>query len=133
MVSHCFNLHLPDDNQCGTTFLILFVIYIFSLMLYLVAQFCLTLCDPMDCSPPGPYVHDILQARILKWIAMSSFRWPSQPRDQRQVSRIAGGFFTIWANREALFFGMFVKVFGLLLNRVAHFLIWVLRVLHKFG
>ena len=38
-------------------------------------QLCLTLCDPMDCSPPGSSVHGILQARILEWIAMpfSSF------------------------------------------------------------
>ena len=37
-------------------------------------QSCLTLCDPMDCSPPGSSVHGILQARILKWVAMPSFR-----------------------------------------------------------
>ena len=34
-------------------------------------QSCLTLCDPMDCSPPGPSVHGILQARILEWVAIS--------------------------------------------------------------
>ena len=33
-----------------------------------------TLCDPIDCSPPGSSVHGILQARILEWIAMSSSR-----------------------------------------------------------
>ena len=33
-------------------------------------QSCLTLCDPMNCNPPGFYVHGILQARILKWVAM---------------------------------------------------------------
>ena len=33
-------------------------------------QSCLTLCDPMDCSPPGSSVHGILQARILEWVAM---------------------------------------------------------------
>ena len=38
----------------------------------LVSQSCLTLCDPMDCSPPGSSVHGILQARILEWIAISS-------------------------------------------------------------
>ena len=37
-------------------------------------QSCLTLCDPVDCSPPGSSVHGILQARILKWVAMPSFR-----------------------------------------------------------
>ena len=35
----------------------------------LVAQLCLTLCNPMDCSPPGFSVHGILQARVLKWVA----------------------------------------------------------------
>ena len=42
-----------------------------------------------------PSVHGVLQARILEWIAMPSSRGPSQPRDQTQVSRIAGGFFTV--------------------------------------
>ena len=37
----------------------------------LVAQSCPTLCDPMDCSPPGSSVHGILQARILGWVAVS--------------------------------------------------------------
>ena len=36
----------------------------------LVAQSCLTLCNPMDCSPPGSSVHGILQARILAWVAI---------------------------------------------------------------
>ena len=44
----------------------------------LVAQSCLTLCDPMDCSPPGFSVHGILQARILEWIAMPFSRGTSQ-------------------------------------------------------
>ena len=40
-------------------------------MLCLIAQFCLTLCDPMGCSHPGSSVSGILQAKILKWVAMS--------------------------------------------------------------
>ena len=137
-------------------------------------QSCLTLCDSVDCSPPGSSVHRILQARILEWVGTSrGSSWPgdrtsisyifctgrhvllplvlpgkpqesyaapatceipwslcrarnmrgqclqmwkqvpvcaqvnpcpcssSQPRDRTQVSRIAGGFFTIWAIREA--------------------------------
>ena len=54
-----------------------------------VAQSCLTLCDPMDC-----IVHGILQARILEWVAIPFPRGSSQPRDQTQVSPIAGRFFT---------------------------------------
>ena len=46
-------------------------------MLCLVAQLCPTLCDPMDCSPPGSSVHGILQARILDWVAIPSSRGPN--------------------------------------------------------
>jgi len=49
----------------------------------------------MDCSPPGFSVHGILQARILEWVAIPFSRGSSQPRDQTQVSHIAGGFFTV--------------------------------------
>ena len=48
----------------------------------LVALLCPALCDPMDCSPPGSFVHGILQARILEWVAMPSSRGSSQPRDR---------------------------------------------------
>ena len=41
-------------------------------MLCLVVQLCPTLYDPMDCSLPGSSVHEILQARILEWVAISS-------------------------------------------------------------
>ena len=58
----------------------------------LVSQSCLTLCDPMDCSPPGFSVHGILQARILESVAIPFSRRSSQTRDQTQVSRIAGKF-----------------------------------------
>ena len=52
------------------------------------AQLCLTLCDPMDCSPPGPSVQGILQARTLEWVALPSSRGSSPLRDQTQVSCI---------------------------------------------
>ena len=42
-----------------------------------VAQPCLTLCDPVDWSPPGSSVHEILQARILEWVAIPFFRGSS--------------------------------------------------------
>ena len=61
-----------------------------------------TLCDPMDCSPPGSSIHWILQARILEWVAISFSRGSSQPRDRTQVSRIAGVGFNLWATREAI-------------------------------
>ena len=46
-------------------------------------------------------VHGIFQVKILEWVAFPFSRGSSQPRDQTQVSRIAGGFFTSWAWREA--------------------------------
>ena len=60
-----------------------------------VAQSCLTLCDPVDCSPPGSSVHGILQARILEWVAISFSRGSSRPRDRTQVSCIAGRCFNL--------------------------------------
>ena len=67
-----------------------------------VAQLCLTLCNPMDCSLPGSSIHGIFQARILEWVAISFSRRSSWPRDWTQVSRIIGRRFTIWATREAI-------------------------------
>ena len=52
-------------------------------------QSCPTLCDAMDCSPPGSSVHGILQARILEWVAMSSSRGSSQSRDRTCVSYVS--------------------------------------------
>ena len=49
---------------------------------------CLTLRDPVDCSPPGSSVHGVLWARTLQWVAMPSSRVFSQPRDRSQVSCI---------------------------------------------
>ena len=67
----------------------------------LVTKLCPTLCDPMNCSPPGSSVHGISQARILDWIAIHFPRRSFWPRDQTQVSCTAGRFFTIWATGEA--------------------------------
>ena len=50
-------------------------------VLCLFTQSCLTLCDPMDCSPPGSSVHGILQARTLEWVTISSSGRSSWPRD----------------------------------------------------
>ena len=71
-------------------------------VLGLVAQSWPTVCDPMDCSPPGSSVCGILQAEMLEWVAISFSRGSSRSRDQTWVSHIAGRFFTIWATREAL-------------------------------
>ena len=62
----------------------------------------------MDYSPPGSFIHGILQARILKWIAIPFSKGYSWPRDRIHVSYIAGRFFTIWATGEA--FHLFIQL-----------------------
>ena len=64
-------------------------------------QSCPTPCDLMNHSLPGSSVHRILQERILEWVVMPSARGSSQSRDGTQVFHIAGGFFPIWATRQA--------------------------------
>ena len=81
-----------------------YAIYYIHIFLYVRAwvcakllQLCLTLCDPMNCSPPDSSVHWILQARILEWVAIASSRGSSWPRDWICIfcnSCIAGGFFS---------------------------------------
>ena len=77
-------IHIPELLQ---TSLVIVCVCVQSL------QLCPTLCDPMDCSTQAPLSMGILQARILKWVAMSSSRGSSWPRDWTHVSCIAGGFF----------------------------------------
>ena len=60
------------------------------------------LWDPTDCSPTDRSVHGTLQARILGWVAIPFSKGSSWPRDGNRFSCIAGGFFTVWAPREAL-------------------------------
>ena len=67
-----------------------------------VGQSCLTLCDPMDCSPPGSSVHGIYQAMVLEWIAIYFSKGSSQSRNRTRVSHIVDRCFTIWATREVL-------------------------------
>ena len=59
-------------------------------MKVLVPQSCLTLCNHMNCSPPGSSVHGMLQARKLEWVAIHSSRGASQPSYQTWVSLTAG-------------------------------------------
>ena len=65
-----------------------------STMKVFVAPLCSTLCNPMDCSPPGSSVHGISQARILEWAAMPSSRGSSLLRDRTTSPALAGRFFT---------------------------------------
>ena len=72
-----------------------------------VAQSCLTLCDPMDCSLPGSSIQGIFQARTLEWVAMSFSRGSSRPRDWNRVFCFVGRCLTVWAIREV--HGPFLK------------------------
>ena len=65
-------------------------------------QLCPTLCDLVNCSPPGSSVHGILQERILEWVSISFSRGSSWPGNWTQVSCITGRFFTVQATREVL-------------------------------
>ena len=56
--------------------------------LCLVSQSCPTVCNPMDCGPPGSSVHGILQARILERVGVPFSRGSAQPRDWTQVSHL---------------------------------------------
>ena len=73
-----------------------------------VAQSCPTVCDPMDCSPPGSSVHGILQARILEWVVIPFSRRSSWPRNWT----IAGRFFTVLSHQESpICEGISIKIF----------------------
>ena len=65
--------------------MVVLILWMRKLKLVVRAQSCLTLCDPMDYSPPGSSVHGIFQARILQWVVMPSSRGSSQLRDQTHV------------------------------------------------
>ena len=55
-------------------------------------QTCPTVCDPMDCTPPPPpgsSIHGILQERILEWVAISSSRGSSSPRNQTNICYVS--------------------------------------------
>ena len=71
-----------------------------------VTQSCPTLHDPMDCT-----AHQILQARILEWVAFLFSRGSSQPRGQTQGSCIVGEFFTHSATREAHMGTIYIHIY----------------------
>ena len=66
---------LPSPCECTNAS------YLYALHAHSITQSCPTLCNPMDCSPPGSSVHGIFQARILEWVAMAFSKGSSQLRD----------------------------------------------------
>ena len=90
-------------NQRGSLLLFLGVFFqgYCSCHCRLLAQLCPTLCDPMNCNPPGSSVLEIFQARILESGAISSFRGSSQPRNWTHISCISRQTLYHWVTREA--------------------------------
>ena len=84
--SHSCSLPLLLSKVVPRGRLCIYKVDLFMDVCVLVAQSCLTLCDSMDCSPPGSSVHGISQARILEWVAISFSKGSSQPTDQTCVS-----------------------------------------------
>ena len=95
---HAHRNNLYYIHVCMYVYIYMYIVqHIYVCVCVLVAQSCLILCNPMNCSLPGSSVHGILQARILQWVIVLFSRGSSWPKNRTQVSRIAGGFFTIWA------------------------------------
>ena len=94
-------------------------------VLCLVAQSCPTLCDPMDCNPPGSSVHGILKKRILEWVAIpSSSDLPHTGIEPTHLMppSLASRFFTTRAIWEALF--TVEKIFNLVQCHLFIFILW---------
>ena len=79
-------------------------VFLRSVVEVMVPQSYPTLCDLMDCSPPGSSVHGLFQARILEWVAIHFSRGSSRPRNRTWVSRIGGRFFTSGRKGQRLLF-----------------------------
>ena len=98
-------------------------------VIVLVTQLCLSLCDPTGCSLPGSSVYGILQARILAWIVIPFSRGSFQSRNRAQVSCVAGRFFTVWATgkiRKTIDLTIWTsvsKAISLLFNMLSRFII----------
>ena len=96
--THYCHYHLPAQNLprfsqiprqfCSRICVYIHILYMCVLCAELLQSW-LTLCDPMDCSPPGSSDHGILQARIQEWVAMPSSRASSWPRDWTHISYVS--------------------------------------------
>ena len=89
-------------------------------------QSCLTLCDPIDCRPPGCSVHGILQARIVEWVAMPSSRESAPPRDRTLVSYVSctGRWVLVPIPGEPIYLFIMCNCFILLFSLLKNFPFW---------
>ena len=88
VMGNCLLYSAKIELSAYSNYWITFYIPSFKIFQYtlLVAQMCPTLCDPRDCSPTGSSVHGTLQARLWEWVAISSSRESSWPRDWTHIS-----------------------------------------------
>ena len=94
--AHCFLDLLCSQKRERIKYSFLFF---FLCTYYQSLQSCPTLCDPMDCRPPGSSVHGILQARILEWVVMPFSRGSSPLRDWTHVS-CTGRWILYWLGHQ---------------------------------
>ena len=92
MIFYMFQCHSPKSSHPLP--LSQSPLWFFQSVSVLVAQLCPTLFNPMDHSPPGSSANEILQVRILEWVAIPFSRVSSRPMDQTWVSCIAGRLLT---------------------------------------
>ena len=98
---------------------------------YIVAQSCPTLCDPMDCSQPGSFVHELPQARILEWVAISFSRNYHIELINGIYLNLAFGIIDVVVNRYVTNFQDY-KVWICILTRISFYFMstlfmWILR------
>ena len=110
LLLHMLNIHAKMQNTYHTLYICLWLhdvcicVYVY-ICVCVCAQLSPTLCDPMDCSPPGSSVHGVFPARILVWVFISLSGGSSPSRNQNLISCIScitGKFFTHWAMGKAL-------------------------------
>ena len=101
-------------------------------------QSCLTLCSPMDGNPPGSSVLEILQARMLEWVAMPSSRGSSHPGIvpvSLTSPALGGGFFTTsttWEARYLMYFLKMVTLYCVEFDQLINILICGYACIHSF-
>jgi len=86
-------------------------IYTYVYCCSLVTKSCLSLCNPMDCGLPGSSVHEISQARILEWVAISFSRASCQSRDQTCVFCIGRRILYHWATGKPIYVCVYIHIF----------------------
>ena len=102
--SRAYSVDRSYTSVCAQKLFIVALIGIVLCVLDSITKSCQTLCNPMDCSPPGSSVHGTSQARILESVAISFSRGSSRPRDRTCISSLLYCRWILyqWATREAL-------------------------------